>query len=117
MISGWNPAFGTAAQVGAAVAGAVYKGLAIADTAAGPRLYATDFHDNRVDVWDDMFAPAAKPGAFTDRKLPNGFAPFGIQAVGNRSSSPMPSRTPRPTTTSRAPASGSSTSTTRAAIS
>jgi uncharacterized protein (TIGR03118 family) len=31
-----------------------------------------------------MFAPAAKPGAFTDPRLPKGFAPFGIQAVGNQ---------------------------------
>ena len=84
VISGWNPSFGTAAQVAATSPGAVYKGLAIADTAAGPRLYAADFHNNRVDVWDDMFAPAAKPGAFTDRKLPKGFAPFGIQAVGTQ---------------------------------
>jgi uncharacterized protein (TIGR03118 family) len=84
VISGWNPAFGTDARTGASSMGAIYKGLAIADTSAGPRLYATDFHDNRVDVWDDMFAPAGKPGGFTDPKLPKGFAPFGIQAVGNR---------------------------------
>ena len=32
----------------------------------GPLLYATDFHAQPVDVWDDAFSPAARPGGFTD---------------------------------------------------
>ena len=84
VISGWNPAFGTAARTAASAMGAIYKGLAIATTPGGPRLYATDFHGNRVDVWDDTFAPAGRPGGFTDPNLPKGFAPFGIQTVGGR---------------------------------
>ena len=84
VISGWNSAFGTDARTAATAAGAIFKGLAIASTAAGPRLYATDFHNGRVDVWDGAFAPAGRPGAFTDPHLPQGFAPFGIQAVGGR---------------------------------
>jgi uncharacterized protein (TIGR03118 family) len=82
VISGWNG--GTAAQVATTVPGAIYKGLAIADTKKGPRLYATDFHNARVDVWDGGFAPAGKPGAFVDRRIPKGFAPFGIQTVADR---------------------------------
>ena len=89
VISGWNPTVpppptSTEAQVAATVPGAIFKGLAIADTKRGPRLYATDFHNARVDVWDDMFAPAGKPGAFTDRKIPKGFAPFGIQTIAKK---------------------------------
>ena len=44
---------GTTAVVGAdrSAAGAVYKGLAIAND----RLYATDFHNGRVDVFDASF--------------------------------------------------------------
>jgi uncharacterized protein (TIGR03118 family) len=88
VISGWNsnvPAAGsTAAQVAATVPGAIFKGLAIADTKDGPRLYATDFHNARVDVWNDMFAPAGKPGGFTDPHIPKGYAPFGIQTIGHR---------------------------------
>jgi uncharacterized protein (TIGR03118 family) len=84
VISGWSPDVpapgSTAAQVAATVPGAVFKGLAI----DGSRLYATDFHNGRVDVWDDTFAPVDKPGAFTDPKLPKGFAPFGIQTVGGK---------------------------------
>jgi uncharacterized protein (TIGR03118 family) len=89
VISGWNaavppPPLSMHAQVAATVPGAIFKGLAIADTRKGPRLYATDFHNARVDVWDDTFAPAGKPGAFVDRKVPKGFAPFGIQTVAGK---------------------------------
>ena len=61
---------------------AIYKGLAIASTAAGDRLYATDFHNGRVDVFDGEFATVDVPGAFEDPDIPNGFAPFGIQSIG-----------------------------------
>jgi uncharacterized protein (TIGR03118 family) len=53
----------------------VYKGLAIA---AG-QLYAADFHNDVVDVYNGSWQLV---NAFTDPKLPTGFAPFGIQAIG-----------------------------------
>jgi uncharacterized protein (TIGR03118 family) len=80
VIRGWSSATGV--QVGAdrSGAGAIYKGLAIA---ANPdRLYAADFHNARVDVFDGSFNLVNTPGAFTDPELPSGFAPFGIQNVG-----------------------------------
>src|SRR5207247_1795891 len=55
------------------------KGLAIATTAAGAFLYAADFHNARVDVFDGSFHPVTTPGGFADPDLPVGFAPFGIQ--------------------------------------
>src|SRR6266540_836920 len=52
-ILGWNAARGTTAVVTfTSPDGGIYKGLAIADTANGPRLYAADFHNARVDVLD-----------------------------------------------------------------
>jgi uncharacterized protein (TIGR03118 family) len=63
------------------VPGAVFKGLAIADTATGPQIYATDFHHAQVDVWDSKFKQVKRPGAFRDPAIPNGFAPFGIDSV------------------------------------
>ena len=34
-------------------------------------------------MFDDTFAPVhPKPGAFTDRTLPTGFAPFNVQELG-----------------------------------
>ena len=61
---------------------AIYKGLALAAAAGGNRLYATDFHNGRVDVFDAAFNPVALPGAFSDPTLPAGFAPFGIHNIG-----------------------------------
>src|SRR4051794_24909844 len=59
--------------------GAVFKGLAI----AGPMLYATDFANACVDVFDSTFAPMSTPGAFTDSHIPSDYAPFGIQTIGD----------------------------------
>ena len=64
--------------------GAIYKGLALATTAAGDRFYATDFHNGRVDVFDASFALVTGAGAFVDPGLPSGYAPFGIQTIGSR---------------------------------
>jgi uncharacterized protein (TIGR03118 family) len=85
-ITGWNPGVpppppSMQAQTAVTVPGAIFKGLAIADTATGPQIYAADFHNAEVDVWDANFAPVRRPGAFTDPALPAGYAPFGIQTV------------------------------------
>jgi uncharacterized protein (TIGR03118 family) len=79
-ISAWNAASGTQASVVVddSASGAVFKGLAL----TGDQLYATDFHNNSVDVFDSTLAPVPlAAGAFTDPSLPAGFAPFGIAAV------------------------------------
>jgi uncharacterized protein (TIGR03118 family) len=81
-VLGWSPTVnGTTALVGAdrSASGAVYKGLAV----ASDRLYATDFHNGRVDVFDASFKLITTPGGFKDAKVPTGFAPFGVQALGN----------------------------------
>src|SRR5512132_677 len=63
--------------------GAIYKGLAIDSRTAGQHLYATDFHNGKVDVFDTSFHLVTLSGNFTDPGLPAGFAPFGIQTIGN----------------------------------
>jgi uncharacterized protein (TIGR03118 family) len=68
---------GNTAMQEVATPDAVYKGLAI----AGNRLYATDFHHGRVDVFDGNWQPVNTPGAFVDPGIPAGYAPFGIQNV------------------------------------
>jgi uncharacterized protein (TIGR03118 family) len=58
----------------------VYKGLALAANGQGNFLYAADFHNARVDVFDANFHRVViSAGAFVDPKLPAGYAPFGIQ--------------------------------------
>jgi uncharacterized protein (TIGR03118 family) len=84
VISGWNG--GPAAQTKiTSTEGAVYKGLAIAQTSVGPRLYAADFHNRRVDVFDGSWQPVKQSFfSFRDPTIPRSFAPFGIQAIGSR---------------------------------
>jgi uncharacterized protein (TIGR03118 family) len=71
----------TKARTVASVKDAIFKGLAIAKTGHSHRLYATDFHNDRVDVWNGQFERVHHHGAFRDRKIPDGYAPFGIEAV------------------------------------
>jgi uncharacterized protein (TIGR03118 family) len=84
-ISAWSPSLAPNTQavvvVDNSASGASYKGLAIDSTSAGTRLYAANFHDARVDVFDGSFAPVTVAGAFTDPSLPAGYAPFGIQTL------------------------------------
>ena len=78
-IMGWSPGVNvTAAVTGVdrSGSGAIYKGLATAND----KLYATDFHNGRVDVFDKSFNLV--PGGFSDPKIAKGYAPFGIQALG-----------------------------------
>jgi len=86
-ISGWSPAVpppppSTAAQVGVTIDCAVFKGLALANNGTGNFLYATDFHNNAIDVFDNTFTQVTPSGTFTDPNLPAGYAPFGIQNIG-----------------------------------
>jgi uncharacterized protein (TIGR03118 family) len=60
---------------------AVYKGLAIATTSQGTFLYASNFHDGTVDVFNSAFQHVRLAGNFRDRFLPRGYAPFGIQEI------------------------------------
>jgi uncharacterized protein (TIGR03118 family) len=77
VLRGWNPAVdATHALVGAmGDPDAIFKGLAIADA----KLFAADFHNNEVAVFNSSWSIVDR---FTDTSLPNGYAPFGIQAIG-----------------------------------
>ncbi len=66
-----------------ASAGKIYKGLALGNQAGADRLFASDFHNGQVDVFDANFAPIAVAGGFIDANLPAGYAPFGIQVIGS----------------------------------
>ena len=61
--------------------GAVYKGLAIADTDNGPMLYAANFRHGTVDVYDQNFSAV---NSFTDNNLPADYAPFNVQVPGRQ---------------------------------
>jgi uncharacterized protein (TIGR03118 family) len=87
LVTGWNPGVpppppSTQAQVGASVPDAIYKGLAIASTTDGTFLYAANFHQGRIDVFDSSFNLVHLSGSFQDPEIPPGFAPFNVQALG-----------------------------------
>jgi uncharacterized protein (TIGR03118 family) len=88
MIAGWAPTVAAAQGVimYADAGGAVYKGLTVAANAGAWFLYAADFHNAKVDVFDTHFAKQATSASaftFVDPSLPAGYAPFGIQAINN----------------------------------
>ncbi|HEV3343737.1 MAG TPA: TIGR03118 family protein, partial [Pirellulales bacterium] len=66
--------------------GAVYKLLAADSVGTANYLYATDFHNNKIDVFNGHFAKVPLGtggfGTFTDPNELPGFAPFGIKNIG-----------------------------------
>ena len=72
---------------------AVYKGLALGTVNGASFLYATDLHNNKIDVFDTHFAkPAGMQGKFIDPTMPTGFVPFGIVALNTSCTSHTPCR-------------------------
>lgn len=63
---------------------AVYKGIALGNNGAGNFLYAANFHDGTVDVFNGSFHQVHLSGSFTDPNLPPGYAPFDIQNIGGK---------------------------------
>ncbi len=77
-ISGWRPAIGTAAEVLTIRSNAVYKGVALASTAAGSMLLAANFSEGTVDVYDGALNLVAQ---LSDTNAPDGYAPFNVQNI------------------------------------
>ncbi|HZR49632.1 MAG TPA: TIGR03118 family protein [Streptosporangiaceae bacterium] len=90
-ITAWNP---TADPISAGMSTAslvfssptaVYKGLAMGSTSDGSTfLYASNFHDGTVDVFNSQFQHVFLAGHFRDPFLPRGYAPFGIQELNGQ---------------------------------
>jgi uncharacterized protein (TIGR03118 family) len=80
-ITAWKPSDGTMAELKFSSPTAVYKGLTMGTGFEGTFLYASNFHDGTVDVFNTNFQKVSLLGSFTDPTLPAGYAPFGIQAI------------------------------------
>ncbi|HEY5911230.1 MAG TPA: TIGR03118 family protein [Verrucomicrobiae bacterium] len=83
-IVGWNSGTNAVLEVDNSASGAVYKGLAFGAAGGSNYLYATDFHNGKVDVFDSQYRPASLAGSFSDPSLPAGLAPFGIENVNGQ---------------------------------
>lgn len=86
-ISAWSPAAdpvangASTAQVEFSSPTAVYKGLAMGTVGRSTFLYASNFHDGTVDVFNSSFQLVHLAGSFRDGSLPSGYAPFGIAEI------------------------------------
>lgn len=77
-ISGWQGGSSTTLRVDQSKQDSIYKGLALAKAAEGMRVYAADFHNGAIDVFDTNYMPVKAAGRFIDPFLPRGYAPFNV---------------------------------------
>jgi uncharacterized protein (TIGR03118 family) len=81
VISGWSS--GTAAErVVDNSSTASYTGVTIANVSGGTFLYAANFKQSAIDVFDSSFAAVSM--TFADPNLPEGYSPFNIQNIGGK---------------------------------
>jgi len=81
-VEGWNSSVDLNNAVVAydgSAAGSVYKGLAY--DPASNHVFAADFTNNKVEVFDNTFAIVK---SFTDRNLPKRYAPFNVAVIGGK---------------------------------
>lgn len=84
MLAGWNQSSATGVVTLPGSANASYTGLALASAGGKNYLYATDFANGKIDVFDGAFALQAWPAkAFVDPSLPAGYSPYNIQPIAN----------------------------------
>jgi uncharacterized protein (TIGR03118 family) len=93
LIAAWNPSLGTTAMaVVTTTDGSSYTGLTAATINGKRYLYAANFTNGRVDVYDNAFHPVHfddqrlgwfEEEPFEDHWLPRNYVPFNVQAIGN----------------------------------
>jgi uncharacterized protein (TIGR03118 family) len=90
-IRGWAPSVPRSwsdeaeIAVSGADTGAIFGGVTLARLPNGSqRLYAANFHNDRVEMYDEHWRHLVDPKAFVDLEKPAWYAPFGIQAIGDR---------------------------------
>jgi uncharacterized protein (TIGR03118 family) len=81
VISGWNGGTTAIKKVDDSP-DASYLGLALASDGTNTFLYAANFAEGEIDVYDTAWHEVSKP--FTDPNLPSGYSPFNIQNVGGQ---------------------------------
>lgn len=79
-IAAWKGGTIVPIVVDSSASNAIFKGLAIANDGTGNFIFAADFHNNRVDVFNSTFG-SVTDRHFIDPSIPAGFAPFNIQVI------------------------------------
>jgi uncharacterized protein (TIGR03118 family) len=87
VITGWNPnvdATNAVIAVDNSAAGAVYKGMELANNGSGNFLYVANFFSRKIEVYDQNFNLVNLAGSFTDPGVPATFAPHNIRKINNQ---------------------------------
>jgi len=79
-IAAWSSAGVAITVADRSSANAAYTGLTMASDAGANFLYAADFRNARIDVYDKSFALVSGK-SFSDSSLPAGYAPFNIRSL------------------------------------
>jgi uncharacterized protein (TIGR03118 family) len=85
-ISAWSSGTAATTEFDGSAQGDSFTGLGIyTQTSGSTFLLAADFAHGVIDVFDSKFAAntTAFPGGFKDPNVPAGYAPFGVQTIGN----------------------------------
>ncbi len=80
VITGWNTGNAAVVVADRSQQGAVFKGIAIASMGGNNFIYATDFHNRAVDVFDKNFNFVSAT-MFVDPNLPADYGPFNIRLI------------------------------------
>lgn len=78
-VAGWQPNAKVVTRSDQSARSASYTGLAIADD----KLFASDFHNGKIDVFDKNYALIDQDG-FSDPNLPSNYSPFNVQALDGK---------------------------------
>src|SRR5262245_37930730 len=78
-ISAWRSGNVATVKFGQSGSGDVYTGLAI----LGNTLYTADFASCEVEAINGSFQEIETVGGFEDQDIPEGYCPYGIQAIGS----------------------------------
>jgi uncharacterized protein (TIGR03118 family) len=81
IISGWNGG-NAAIKMADDSSGEVYLGLALASFNGNNFLYAANFAQGKIDVYDKTFTKVSLP--FTDPYLPRGYTPLNVQNIDGK---------------------------------
>lgn len=82
-IAAWSSAGAAITVADRSAANAAYTGLTIASDAGANFIYATDFRNGKIDVYDKNFALVSGK-SFNDSTMATGFAPFNIRSINGK---------------------------------
>jgi len=87
VITGWSPTVNATVAIIAvnnSSAGAVYKGMELANNGTANFLYVCNFFSAKIEVYDQSFKLTNLSGSFTDPHLPSGYGPHNIRNINGQ---------------------------------